>query len=69
MARTYPVSLIYTMFPRDHYQSLFWWGITILKKKKLQLVDTLTAIKTNLHKKHCCVCKSRPFLSNNSFNQ
>ena len=34
MARTYPVSLIYTMFPRDHYQSLFWWGITILKKKK-----------------------------------
>lgn len=33
MARTSPVSLIYTMFPRDHYQSLFWWGIIILGKK------------------------------------
>lgn len=48
MARTSPVSLIYTMFPRDHYQSLFWWGIVILEKKKLQLVDTLTGMKTNL---------------------
>lgn len=33
MARTSPVSLIYTMFPRDHYQSSFWQGIVILEKK------------------------------------
>ena len=48
MARTSPVSLIYTMFPRDHYQSLFWQGIVTLEKKKLQLVDILTGMKTNL---------------------
>lgn len=48
MAHTSPVSLIYTMFPRDHYQSLFWQEIVILEKKKLQLVDTLTGMKTNL---------------------
>lgn len=34
MARTSPVSLIYTMFPRDHYQALFWQGIVIFEKKK-----------------------------------
>lgn len=48
MAHTSPVSLIYTMFPRDHHQSLFWKGIVILEKKKLQLIVTLTGMKTNL---------------------